>query len=103
MNVEQMTERVQLAITEAQSLARKESHQEIDDIHLFMAILHQQDNLMTAILNKLQKDPNRVSDKLAEELKKKPQVSFSGSQQGTVYITAGLQQLLMKAEEEMRE
>ncbi|MEK5054088.1 ATP-dependent chaperone ClpB [Niallia sp. FSL K6-0212] len=103
MNVEQMTERVQSAITEAQSLAKKESHQEIDDIHLFMAILHQQDNLMTAILNKLKKDPNRVSDKLAEELKKKPQVSYSGSQQGTVYITAGLQQLLMKAEEEMRE
>lgn len=101
MNVEQMTERVQLAITEAQSLAIKESHQEIDDIHLFLAILHQQDNLLTSILHKLQKDPNRIIDKLTKEWKKKPQVSISGSKQGTVYITAGLQQLLAKAEEEM--
>ncbi|MEK5379665.1 ATP-dependent chaperone ClpB [Niallia sp. FSL W8-0635] len=101
MNVEQMTERVQLAITEAQSLAIKESHQEIDDIHLFLAFLHQQDNLLTSILHKLQKDPNRIIDKLTKELKKKPQVSISGSKQGTVYITAGLQQLLAKAEEEM--
>ena len=100
MNVEQMTERVQLAIAEAQTLARNESHQDVDDIHLFLAILNQQDSLFTSLLNKLDKDPSTIMDRLKKELRKKPQVTVSGSGGETVYITNNVQQLFMKADEE---
>ena len=100
MNVEQMTERVQLAIAEAQTLARNENHQDVDDSHLFLAILNQQDSLFTSLLNKLEKDPSNIMDRLKKELRKKPQVTVSGSGGDTVYITNNVQQLFMKADEE---
>lgn len=100
MNVEQMTERVQLAITEAQALAKSESHQEVDDIHLFLAILQQQDNLLASIWNKLDKSSEQLKKILESELAKKPQVTFNGSQEGTIYITSQLQVLFTQADKE---
>lgn len=102
MNIEQMTERVQLALSEAQSLAVKESHQEVDTVHLFMAMMKQEDNLLTAILNKLHKESKIFLGKLTKELAKKPQVTLSNADQGNIYITSGLQQLFVQAEEERK-
>lgn len=53
MNPEIMTERVQQAFSDAQALAQTENHQEIDDIHLFLAILERPDNLLSSVLEKL--------------------------------------------------
>ncbi|PKG25521.1 ATP-dependent chaperone ClpB [Niallia nealsonii] len=102
MNMEQMTERVQLAISEAQSLAVKESHQEVDDIHLFIAMMKQEDNLLTAVLQKLHKEPKALIEKLTKELAKKPQVTVSNTAQGNIYITSSLQRIFVQAEEERK-
>lgn len=100
MNPEIMTERVQQAFTDAQALAQTENHQEIDDIHLFLAILERPDNLLSSVLEKLNKDTAKFKQKLVEEMNKKPKVSISGNQQSTIYITNILQQLLTEAEKE---
>ncbi|WP_407938521.1 ATP-dependent chaperone ClpB [Niallia nealsonii] len=97
-----MTERVQLAISEAQSLAVKESHQEVDDIHLFIAMMKQEDNLLTAVLQKLHKEPKALIEKLTKELAKKPQVTVSNTAQGNIYITSSLQRIFVQAEEERK-
>ncbi|GKU81774.1 ATP-dependent chaperone ClpB [Niallia sp. NCCP-28] len=102
MNMDQMTERAQLAINEAQSLAVKESHQEVDDIHLFIAMMKQEDNLLTAVLHKLHKEPKILIEKLTKELVKKPQVTVSNAAQGHIYITSSLQRILVQAEEERK-
>ncbi|MED3962410.1 ATP-dependent chaperone ClpB [Niallia taxi] len=100
MNPEIMTERVQQAFTDAQALAQAENHQEIDDVHLFLAILERPDNLLSSVLEKLNKDTDKFKQNLVEEMNKKPRVSISGNQQSTIYITNVLQQLLTEAEKE---
>ncbi|WP_445486669.1 ATP-dependent chaperone ClpB [Niallia sp. 03133] len=102
MNFDKMTEKVQLAFSEAQNIAMKKNHQDVDDIHLFLAIIKQQDNILTSILNRLDKDSDKVVQKLTNELVKKPEVTFSSTQQGNIYITNTLQKIMVQADEERK-
>ncbi len=97
-----MTERMQSGILEAQALAIKNNHQEIDEPHLFLSLIRQEDSLITAILQRIGLSSTQVEDKLTELLKKKPQVTGGGAEQGKLYITGKLQKLLVKAEEIMK-
>ncbi len=94
-----MTERLQKAIMDAQTLAIKENHQEIDEPHLFLALIEQEDSLIAAILEKAGMSAESVKKNLYGILTKKPQVTGSGAEQGKLYITAKLQKLLVSAEE----
>ena len=49
MSVEKMTLRVQQALNDANLTAVKYSHQQIDIIHLFSALLEQEDGLVPNI------------------------------------------------------
>ena len=94
-----MTERLQTGLMEAQTLAIKHSHQEIDEPHLFLALLEQEDSLIAAILQNVGIPSEKIKVSLLAALQKKPQVSGSGAEQGKLYITAKLQKLLVNAEE----
>lgn len=94
-----MTERLQKGLMDAQALAIKENHQEIDEPHLFLSLINQEDSLIASILEKAGLQTEKIKKSLLEELAKKPQVSGSGVEQGKMYITAKLQKLLVSAEE----
>lgn len=94
-----MTERLQTGLMEAQTLAIKHNHQEIDEPHLFLALLEQEDSLIAAILQNVGIPSEKIKVSLLAALQKKPQVSGSGAEQGKLYITAKLQKLLVNAEE----
>lgn len=99
MDVNKMTERLQTGLMEAQTLAIKHNHQEIDEPHLFLALLEQEDSLIAAILQNVGIPSEKIKVSLLAALQKKPQVSGSGAEQGKLYITAKLQKLLVNAEE----
>ncbi|MDR4945909.1 ATP-dependent chaperone ClpB [Neobacillus cucumis] len=99
MDLNRMTERLQKGLMDAQALAIKENHQEIDEPHLFLSLINQEDSLITSILEKAGLQTEKIKKSLLEELAKKPQVSGSGVEQGKMYITAKLQKLLVSAEE----
>ncbi len=99
VDLNRMTERLQKGIMDAQGLAIKESHQEIDELHLFLSLMNQEDSLISAILEKSGLQVDQVKLSISRELAKKPQVSGSGVEQGKLYITAKLQRLLVNAEE----
>ncbi|TKC18267.1 ATP-dependent chaperone ClpB [Robertmurraya kyonggiensis] len=101
MDLNKMTERLQAAIMSAQSLATSNQHQEIDEVHLFLALMEQDDSLIAAILEKVHLPSQTFSDELNRLLQKKPQVSGSGIEQGKIYITNNLQRLMAEAEKEM--
>ncbi|MFJ7729373.1 ATP-dependent chaperone ClpB [Neobacillus sp. NPDC097160] len=99
MDLNRMTERLQKGIMDAQTLAIKENHQEIDESHLFLTLMDQDDSLIAAIIEKAGLSSEKVRQSFIESLAKKPQVTGSGVEQGKLYITAKLQKLLVSAEE----
>ncbi|WML38773.1 ATP-dependent chaperone ClpB [Neobacillus sp. OS1-2] len=99
MDLNRMTERLQKGIMDAQTLAIRENHQEIDEQHLFLTLLDQEDSLIKTIFDKAGLPSDKVQKTLLDSLAKKPQVTGSGIEQGKLYITAKLQKLLVSAEE----
>ena len=96
MDLNRMTERLQKGILDAQSLAIKSKHQEVDEPHLLLTLLHQEDSLLRAILEKADIQTNTVERSLQSALDQKPQVTGSGAEQGKLYITSKLQRLICK-------
>jgi len=99
MDMNRMTERLQNGLMDAQSLAVKKNHQEIDEPHLFISLMEQEDSLISAILERTGLSSEKTKKDLLEFLTKKPVVTGSGVEQGKLYITARLQKLLVKAED----
>ncbi|EKN65392.1 Class III stress response-related ATPase [Neobacillus bataviensis LMG 21833] len=99
MDLNRMTERLQKGIMDAETLAIRENHQEIDEPHLFLTLMDQEDSLIAAIFEKAGMPSEKVKKNLLDSLAKKPQVTGSGVEQGKLYITAKLQKLLVSAEE----
>jgi ATP-dependent Clp protease ATP-binding subunit ClpB len=99
MDLNRMTDRLQKGIIDAQSLAIKSSHQEVDELHLFLTLLRQEESLLKAILEKADIRTDSVEKALLNALNKKPQVTGSGTENGKLYITSKLQRLFVTAEE----
>lgn len=96
-----MTERLQAAIMSGKSIATLNEHQEVDEVHVFLALMEQEDSLVAAILESVHLPSHDFTNELNLLLQKKPQVSGSGVEQGKLYITGKLQRLLTEAEREM--
>jgi ATP-dependent Clp protease ATP-binding subunit ClpB len=103
MDMNKMTEKVQEALMSSQSLAIQNHHQEIDVVHLLLALLQQEDGLARRIFSYLQINIEAFINDLHVLIKKKPQVMGSGAEQGKVYITHHLQRLLTNAEQEAKQ
>ncbi|MED3551540.1 ATP-dependent chaperone ClpB [Cytobacillus praedii] len=102
MDLNRMTERLQEGIMTAQTMAIREQHQEVDEVHLFLALLEQDNSLMISFLKKAEVSAEKIIKELQYLLRKKPQVSGSGMEHAKVYITNKLQRLLADAESEMK-
>src|SRR3954462_707846 len=103
MDINQMTEKMQKAIMNAQSISIREEHQEVDEVHLFLALLEDDDSLITSILEKAHVQVAEINNELQRNLLKKPRVSGSGVEQGKLYITNALQRVLAESEKFMKQ
>ncbi|MDF2854706.1 MAG: protein disaggregation chaperone [Neobacillus sp.] len=99
MDLNRMTERLQKGIIDAQSLAIKNNHQEVDELHLFLELLQQEQSLLRSILEKAGVATDKFEQEIKDAMAKKPQVTGSGAEYGKLYITAKLQKLFVSAEE----
>ncbi|NRD78414.1 ATP-dependent chaperone ClpB [Bacillus sp. BRMEA1] len=102
MDLNRMTERLQKALMDAQNLAIRNNHQEIDEPHLFIALLDQEDSLIGSIFKNLGVPEEKIKGSLLNSLGKKPQVTGSGLEHGKLYITSKLQKLLVNAEDQAK-
>src|SRR5213593_3026045 len=96
---DRLTIKAQEALAEAQKLAEKAGHQQLDVEHLALALVRQSEGLTQSLLNKLGADPAVLARALEQELKKIPQVSGSGAT-GVAGITPRLQDVFSAAEQE---
>jgi len=97
MNIDKMTLRVQQALNDANVTAVKFNHQQIDLIHLFSALVEQNDGLVPNILTKMGVPIKDIKDSIKNELDSMPRVLGEGV--GNVYITRKVEEVLIKAEE----
>ena len=99
MDIDKMTLRVQKALSDANVIAVKYNHQQIEVIHLFAALMEQQDGLIPNILNKMGINNKEVIAKINAKLSSMPKVLGEGSNSSGVYITRQVEEVLVKAEE----
>ncbi|KLA27296.1 ATP-dependent chaperone ClpB [Bacillus cereus] len=100
MDLNQMTTKTQEAIMSAQSLSVSHHHQEVDTVHLLLALLEEQDGLAVRIFQKMNVDIEALKQGAESLIKKKPSVTGSGAEVGKLYVTSALQQLLVRAGKE---
>ena len=98
MNFQKYTEKLQTAITEAQSIAVNRGQQQVDGEHLLAALLDQSDGLAPLLLEQSGVAVKTFRQALDEEIDKLPRVSGSTSATGQVYISPRLNKLLVSAE-----
>ena len=93
---DKLTLKAQEAIQEAQDLAGKRRHQQIETEHLLLALVGQADGVVPALLKKLGADPGRIKKELEEALSRLPKV------EGLVqaYLSPRLGKLFERAETE---
>lgn len=97
MNIERYTVKSQEALMDAQNIAMSNGNQEIDSLHLHMALLDQKEGLVPKLLKYMGIDVNAYRAKLNDEILKLPKVT--GSQ--NIYAGRSLNEALMNAEKNM--
>jgi ATP-dependent Clp protease ATP-binding subunit ClpB len=92
-----MTEKSQAAIMEAQNIAINMGHQEVDELHLLLALLRQEDGLIPRLAERMGVPGESLAIETEKELAAKPRIS-SGYQPGKIYISQSLASKLVEAE-----
>lgn len=97
MRLDRFTIKSQEALQEAQSIAEKYQHQQIDVEHLLQALIGQDGGIVAPILQRVGANIPLIKSQLEEALKKVPKVYGSG---GDIYLAPRLKKILDKAMEE---
>ena len=82
MNLEKYTQKSQEALLAAQRLAEDFNHQTIEPAHILLALLHQEDGVVPAIVTKVAGSVSALREELNSELEKQPRVYGGGTQVG---------------------
>jgi ATP-dependent Clp protease ATP-binding subunit ClpB len=80
---------------EAQSLANRYSHSQIDPSHVLLALLRQSEGIVPQVIQKLDVNPREMALSLEGELKKRPKIRGAAAQLG---MSRDLRRVLEQAE-----
>jgi ATP-dependent Clp protease ATP-binding subunit ClpB len=78
MRLDKLTVKAQEAVQAAQSIADQHDHQAIEPEHLLLALLQQQEGVVSPLLAKLGARPDTVSGQVQAEITKLPKVQGGG-------------------------
>ncbi len=102
MDFNRLTEKSQEAIRQAQSLAIRNSNQQVDVEHLLLALLEQEGGLAPSILLRADVALEPLHRRLVQEIDKLPKVTGSAGAADQVYVTNRLSRVLTDAEAEAK-
>ncbi|TVQ32738.1 MAG: ATP-dependent chaperone ClpB [Phycisphaeraceae bacterium] len=102
MDPNRLTQKTQEAIHEAQSLAVRYGHLQVDLEHLLAALLEQSEGLTPRLLAKMGVDVAALRADLTGALESMPSASGPGTEPGKVYITQAVNQVFVDAEQEAK-
>ena len=75
MNIEKLTNQLQKAVSEAQSVAVGRDHSEVEPIHILVALLNQEDSSACSVLKKAAFSIGDIKNELEERLEKLPKLN----------------------------
>lgn len=99
MDPNKFTQKTNDAIAAAQSLAVKHGQQQIEVEHLLLALVDQENGIVSKILEKSSIDPSAYKAEIENEIGKLPKVSGPGAQPGQVFVTQRLNRIIVASEE----
>ncbi len=103
MDLKKFTEKSQLAVAEAQSIAIRFGQQQIDTEHLALALVEQENGLVPRILEKAGFNPQAYAEAVRREIEKLPSVSGPGADISQVGVTRQVHEVLMQAHENAKQ
>jgi len=99
MNGSNFTNKAQDALMQAQQLAQEKGQQQIDALHLLLALLSQEGSIITAILQKLGIEAESLKKKVESQISKIP-TTLSPQAFGQFYLTQDMAKVLDVARQE---
>ena len=72
---------------------------QIEEAHLIVAMIRQENGLIAQLLKKMEIDPEQVENAAMAEVEKLPRVTGSGRESGKVYVSSAVDSALVKAEQ----
>ena len=105
MDINRFTQKAQQALMDAQSIAARYKHQQVDNEHLMLALLNQEDGLIPHLLEKIAAaesnvDPAGIREAVERYLAGLPKVSGPAGAVDQLYITSRLNSTLDRASQE---
>ena len=99
MNTNDFTQRTAQALQAAQQLAAAQQNQQIEQVHLLLALLEQENGLIPQLLKKMGVSTESLTAAAQAAVEKLPAVTGSGRDADRFYISGGMDRLLAAAQE----
>ena len=99
MNTQRFTQKSMTALGDAQSIATRNSNQQLEQVHLFLALLSDPEGLATGIFGKMGTDVAALKRVLETAVERLPKVRGSATEAGKIYVSQSLNEALALAEE----
>ncbi len=100
MNANKLTQRSLEAIQGAQSIAVEHENQQVDQEHLLLALLAQEDSLAAGLLMRMGTDAAAFEQAAREAVERLPRVTGTGREADKIYVTPQLDRALNEAEKQ---
>ena len=98
MNIQKFTQKSLEAIQNAQNLAIENQNAQVDQEHILLALINQEDSLIKELLKKMEVSQN-FEKELENKISNKPKMTGGARQADSIYVAQDVDILLTKAEE----
>ena len=98
MNANKLTQRSLEAIQSAQSIAIEHNSQQVDQQHLLLALLEQEDSLAASLVARMGADAAAFTQAARAAVERMPGITGAGREAERIYITSQLDRALNEAE-----
>ena len=102
MNTQKFTQKSLEALKEAQNIAISHQNMNIEQEHLLLALVKQENGLTAQLLKKMNIEPSSVEGVLQKAVSGLPQVTGSGRKADTIYVAQDVDRALVNAEEQAK-
>lgn len=103
MNAQKFTQKSLEAVQDAQNIAISNQQMNIEQVHLFLALLKQEGSLTAQLLKKMDVSAEAVSATAENIISGLPKVSGSGRKPDTVYLSRAVDEALVEAENQAKQ